>query len=320
MTVAENIVLAVEPTKGPLLDRGEAAARVKAISDRYGLAVNPEALVEDVTVGMQQRVEILKALYRGADILILDEPTAVLTPQEATELVGILRNLTAQGTSVIFITHKLNEVLDIADRVTVLRRGKYIGTETTEGATGGDPRQADGGARGRPDGSTRPRRSPAQPRLEVRDLVVHDDRGPGGRPRPVAWRSGPGEIVGLAGVDGNGQAELIDAIAGLRAPTSGTILVDGQDITGASPHDVLEAGCGHIPTDRQHRGLVMEFSLAENIALHDFDKPPSSSHGWLFPRRMEAAARAAADASSTSAAAGREGPPPRRSPAATSRR
>ncbi|MGE4177917.1 MAG: ABC transporter ATP-binding protein [Thermoleophilia bacterium] len=287
MTVAENIVLAVEPHTGPLLDERRAEARVKAISDRFGLAVDPGAMVEDITVGMQQRVEILKALYRGADILILDEPTAVLTPQEAQELVEILRSLTAQGTSVIFITHKLNEVLDIADRVTVLRRGRYIATEPTAGATeqslarfmvGRDVVLA----------VDKPAGKPAQPRLEVTDLVVHDDRGLEAV-RGLSLTVRAGEIVGIAGVDGNGQAELIDAITGLRTPTSGTIVADGQDITRASPHDALEAGVGHIPTDRQHRGLVMDFSLAENMVLHDFDKPPAARHGWMFPGRIEAA-------------------------------
>jgi general nucleoside transport system ATP-binding protein len=288
MTVAENIVLAVEPTRGALLDRREAAARVRLISDRFGLAVEPDALIEDVTVGMQQRVEILKALYRGADVLILDEPTAVLTPQEVTELVAILRNLTAQGTSVIFITHKLNEVLDIADRVTVLRRGRRIATEPTAGATEESLARFMVGREVvlRVD---RPPSVPTEPRLEVRDLVVQDDRGLEAV-RGISFAVRAGEIVGIAGVDGNGQAELIDAIAGLRRPVAGTIVADGRDITGASPHAVLQAGVGHIPTDRQRRGLVLEFTLAENIALHDFDKPPSASRGWLHPRRMEAAA------------------------------
>ncbi len=285
MSVAENIVLAVEPHRGPLLDTPQAEGRVKAISDRFGLAVIPDALVQDITVGMQQRVEILKALYRGADILILDEPTAVLTPQEATELVGILRSLTAQGTSVIFITHKLNEVLDIADRVTVLRRGKYIATEATAGATEQSLARFMVG-RDVVLSIEKAPSAPAQARLQVRDLVVHDDRGLEAV-RGLSLDVRAGEIVGIAGVDGNGQAELIDAITGLRAPTSGTVTADGRDITGATPHAVLEAGVGHIPTDRQHRGLVMDFTLAENIALHDFDKPPSSRHGWLFPRRME---------------------------------
>jgi general nucleoside transport system ATP-binding protein len=289
MTVAENIVLAIEPSHGGVFfDRVEASARVKDISDRFGLAVNPDALVADITVGMEQRVEILKALYRGADILILDEPTAVLTPQEAIELSSILRSLTAQGTSVIFITHKLNEVLDIADRVTVLRRGKFIATEPTAGATEASLARFMVG-RDVVLAVERPPARPAQARLLVQDLVVHDDRGleaVSGLSLQVA----AGEVVGIAGVDGNGQAELIDAITGLRAPTSGTITADGRDITGASPHAVLEAGVGHIPTDRQRRGLVLDFNLAENMALHDFDKPPASRHGWMFPRRMEDAA------------------------------
>ncbi len=177
MTVAENIVLAIEPTQGGvLIDRAEASARVRDISDRFGLAVDPDALVEDITVGMEQRVEILKALYRGAEILILDEPTAVLTPQEAIELAAILRSLTAQGTSVIFITHKLNEVLDIADRVTVLRRGKYIATEPTAGATEASLARFMVG-RDVVLSVEKPPAKPAQARLVVQDLVVHDDRG-----------------------------------------------------------------------------------------------------------------------------------------------
>ncbi len=288
MTVAENIVLAVEPNQGLLFDRTEASARARHISDRFGLAVDPAALVQDITVGMQQRVEILKALYRGADILILDEPTAVLTPQEATELVAIMRSLTAQGTSIIFITHKLNEVLDIADRVTVLRRGTYIATQPTEGA---DEASLATFMVGREvvlsvDKSAA---KPTTPRLVVRDLVVYDDRECQ-TVKGLSLEVSGGEIVGIAGVDGNGQAELIDAITGLRTPTSGTITADGRDITGATPHDVLDAGIGHIPTDRQHRGLVMDFSLAENIALHDFDRPPSGRFGWMFPGRMKAAA------------------------------
>jgi len=288
MTVAENIVLAMEPRSGLLLDRAQSEARVQLISDRFGLAVSPHSLVQDITVGMQQRVEILKALYRGADILILDEPTAVLTPQETMELVKILRSLTAQGTSVIFITHKLNEVLEIADRVTVLRRGKYIATEATAGATeqslarfmvGRDVVLA----------VEKPPATVTEARLVVTDLVVHDDRGLEAV-RGLSLQVRAGEIVGIAGVDGNGQAELIDAITGLRAPTSGTVVADGRDITGATPREALDAGVGHIPTDRQHRGLVMDFTLAENVALHDFDKPPASRHGWLSPSRMEEAA------------------------------
>ncbi len=287
MTVAENIVLAIEPTQGGvLIDRLEAAARVRDISDRFGLAVDPDALVEDITVGMQQRVEILKALYRGAEILILDEPTAVLTPQEALELEEILRSLTADGTSIIFITHKLNEVLGAADRVTVLRRGQQIGTLATAGATEESLAKL---MVGREVVLTVDKAPPTTKGslLEVRDLVVHDDRGLEAV-RGVSFDVQAGEIVGLAGVNGNGQAELIDAITGLRKPTSGTIQVGDTDVTGASPHAALDAGIGHIPTDRHRRGLLLDFSLAENMVLHDFDKPPSSRYGWMFPARIEA--------------------------------
>jgi simple sugar transport system ATP-binding protein len=287
MTVAENIVLAIEPTHGGvLIDRLEASARVRELSDRFGLAVDPDALVEDVTVGMQQRVEILKALYRGADILILDEPTAVLTPQEALELEEILRSLTAGGTSIIFITHKLNEVLGAADRVTVLRRGRQIGTLPTEGATEESLAKLMVGREVVLTVDKTPA-TPKGPLLAVRDLVVHDDRGLEAV-RGVSFDVQAGEIVGLAGVDGNGQAELIDAITGLRKPTSGSIEVTGVDVAGASPHAALEAGIGHIPTDRQRRGLLLDFTLAENMVLHDFDRPPASRHGWMFPRRIEA--------------------------------
>jgi len=289
MTVAENIVLSVEPTHaGGLIDRAEASGRVRAISERFGLAVDPDALVQDITVGMQQRVEILKALYRGADILILDEPTAVLTPQEIKELEGILRSLTAQGTSIIFITHKLNEVLEIADRVTVLRRGKYIATQSTEGAT---EQSLATFMVGRDVVLTveKAEAHPAGPILEITDLVVLDERDLEAV-RGLSLTVRAGEIVGVAGVDGNGQAELIDAITGLRRPASGSIRVLGREIAGGTPHDALEAGVGHIPTDRHHRGLVLDFTLAENIAIHDFDKPPVAKLGWLFPRRLDAAA------------------------------
>jgi ABC-type uncharacterized transport system ATPase subunit len=289
MTVAENIVLSIEPTHGGvLIDRVEASARVREISDRFGLAVDPDAVVEDTSVGMQQRVEILKALYRGADILILDEPTAVLTPQEARELEAILRSLVAEGTSIIFITHKLNEVLGVADRVTVLRRGKQIGTRSTEGATEAGLAKLMVGREVVLTIDKAPA-TPTGPLLAIRDLVVHDDRGLEAV-RGLSLEVRAGEIVGIAGVDGNGQAELIDAITGLRKPTSGRIEVSGVDVTGASPHEALVAGIGHIPTDRQRRGLLLDFSLAENMVLHDFDKPPSSRYGWMFPRRIEAEA------------------------------
>ena len=227
MTVAENIVLATEPTTaGVLLDYDEAVKRVREISERFGLAVNPTARVENISVGQQQRVEILKALYRGAEILILDEPTAVLTPQEAGELFGIIKSLQAEGTSIIFISHKLNEVLEIADRITVLRRGKKIDTVPREGATEAGLAKMMVGR----EVLLRVEKKAAEPGdvlLEVSDLQVNDDRGLA-VVQDVSFVVRAGEIVGIAGVEGNGQSELIEAITGLRRAEGGQIAVAGQ--------------------------------------------------------------------------------------------
>jgi simple sugar transport system ATP-binding protein len=290
MTVAENIVLEVEPTKaGVLLDYDAAVERVRELSTRFGLAVNPKAKVGSISVGQQQRVEILKALYRGAKILILDEPTAVLTPQEAGELFEIVKSLQAEGTSIIFISHKLKEVLEIADRITVLRRGKKIDTIPREGAT------EDGLAQMMVGRTVLLRVEKTKPAtgdvlLEVRDLSVSDERG---LPvvRDVSLEVRAGEIVGLAGVEGNGQSELIEAITGLRGRDSGEVVVAGEVISHPTARRMLDAGVGHIPEDRQRRGLVLEFSIAENIALHDYNQPPASRFGWLFPRRLVQRAR-----------------------------
>jgi general nucleoside transport system ATP-binding protein len=290
MTVAENIVLATEPTKGPFLDLASAEKRVQELSTQYGLTVRPEAKVASISVGMQQRAEILKALYRGAEILILDEPTAVLTPQEASELFTIIRSLQADGKSIIFISHKLNEVLEIADRITVLRQGKKIDTVPREGAT------REGLARlmvGREVvlSVEKPPAEPGETLLEVKDLVVADERGLEAV-RGVSFEVKAGEIVGIAGVDGNGQSELIDALTGLRSPAGGKITAAGEDLTSANAREALDAGVGHIPEDRQVRGLVLDFTLAENLALHDFTKEPNSRWGWLYPGRLiERAAR-----------------------------
>ena len=285
MTVAENIVLGVEPNKsGVLLDYGAARSRVRELAKTFGFAVEPDALVQDITVGQQQRVEILKALYRKADILILDEPTAVLTPQEAGELFEILRSLTEEGLSIIFISHKLDEVLEIADRVTVLRRGKLVSTLPVEGATEESLARLMVGREVLLEvekGET----TPGETLLHVEELRVHDDRGVE-KVRGVSFDVRAGEIVGIAGVDGNGQTELIDAVTGLRRPDSGRIELGGHDVTHDSVRDHFEAGIGHIPQDRQRRGLVLEFSIAENLALHDFRKEPASRLGWLFPRRL----------------------------------
>ncbi len=290
MTVAENIVLALEPTReGVFLDYGAARARVRELAAAFGFAIDPDALIQDITVGQQQRVEILKALYRRADILILDEPTAVLTPQEAVELFGILQTLKREGMSIIFISHKLNEVLEISDRITVLRRGKRVETLPAEGAT------EEGLAKlmvGR-EVLLRVEKSASQAGesfLQVDELHVTDERGIE-KVRGVSFDVRGGEIVAVAGVDGNGQTELIDAITGLRRPEGGRVLVEGLDVTGANARRHFEIGVGHIPEDRQRRGLVLDFTIAENVGLHDYRKPPTSRFGWLFPRQLIERAR-----------------------------
>ena len=289
MTVAENVVGGKEPSERGFIDYDASTARVSALAATFGFQIDPDARVEDISVGLQQRVEILKALYRNAGILILDEPTAVLTPQEATEFFGILETLKREGISIIFISHKLNEVLEIADRVTVLRRGKKIETLPREGATQESLARAMVGR----EVVLHIEKAPAEPGdvlLEIEGLQVMDDREIE-KVRGVSLKVRAGEIVGLAGVDGNGQSELIDAITGLRKIERGKVRVAGKELRRASARDVLDAGVGQIPEDRQRRGLVLEFSIAENLALHDFRKEPNAKAGWLFPRRLIEKAR-----------------------------
>ena len=290
MTVAENIVLGNEPTEaGLFLDHSAADKRVRELARTFNFAIDPDARIENITVGQQQRVEILKALYRGAEILILDEPTAVLTPQEALDLFEILRTLTNEGMSVIFISHKLHEVLDIADRISVLRRGKLVDTVAREGVT--EQRLAELMV-GR-EVTLRVEKTPAQPGptlLRVEDLEVLDDRGlPAVKGLNFDVRAG--EIVGIAGVDGNGQTELIEALTGLRKASAGRVLLGDHDISHDSVHQRLAAGLGHIPEDRLRRGMILDFTLAENLSLHDYRDEPMSRFGWLHPSRMIAAAR-----------------------------
>ena len=290
MTVAENVVLGTEPSeRGVLLDYGTARRSVHELARAFGLAIDPDSRIQDITVGQQQRVEILKALYRRADILILDEPTAVLTPQEAKELFVILQGLIREGMSIIFISHKLGEVLDIADRVTVIRRGKVIETLPTAGATEESLAQLMVGREVLLD-VEKTGASPGAPLLRVADLHVRDERGIE-KVHGVSLEVREGEIVGVAGVDGNGQTELIDAIVGLRRPDAGTIELAGEDVTRHGARHHFDAGLGHVPQDRQRRGLVLDFSLAENVALHDYRKPPASRFGWLFPNRLVDRAR-----------------------------
>src|SRR5580765_4248370 len=284
MTVAENIVLGIEPSDKGFLDYDAARSRVRELAQTFGFQIDPDSKIEDIGVGQQQRVEILKALYRNAGILILDEPTAVLTPQEAAEFFGILQTLQREGISIVFISHKLNEVLEIAERVTVLRRGKNVGTLPREGATQESLARAMVGR----EVVLRVDKSPAEPGdvlLEIEGLQVFDDREIE-KVRGVSLTVRAGEIVGLAGVDGNGQTELIDAITGLRKIARGKVRVAGKELRHASARDVLDAGVGQIPQDRQRRGLVLEFSIAENVALQDFRKAPNAKAGWLFPRRL----------------------------------
>ena len=284
MTVTENIVLGEEPTRGAFLDVRAGSRKVKELSDRYGLAVDADAVIEQVSVGMQQRVEILKTLYRDARILILDEPTAVLTAQETNELFEVLRALKADGVSIVFISHKLNEVLAISDRVTVLRRGKKIDTVPTEGATEESLARLMVGR----DVLLRVDKKPARvgaPVLEVEDLHVRDDRGLEAV-RGVSLTVREGEIVAIAGVDGNGQHELVGAIAGMRHAESGRIAIGGRDVTDVGVRARTEAGVAHIPEDRHLRGLILDFTLAENLALREYREPPISNHGLLSVGQM----------------------------------
>jgi simple sugar transport system ATP-binding protein len=283
-------VLGTEPVRAGLLDERAAANRVRELAKSFNFEIDPDARIDSITVGQQQRIEIMKALYRNASILILDEPTAVLTPQEASDLFEILRTLKREGISIIFISHKLNEVLEIADRITVLRRGKKIETVPREGATEESLARAMVGR----EVLLRVEKPPAQPGdvlLDVKELRVVDDRGIE-KVRDLSLSVRAGEIVGIAGVDGNGQSELIDAIAGLRKVESGSVEVAGRALANASAREMFDAGLGHIPEDRQRRGLVLEFSIAENVALHDYAKPPDAKWGWLFPNRLVERARA----------------------------
>lgn len=289
LTVTENIVLGREPGKYGVIDFSTARKRVKEISERYGLAVDPDARIADLAVGMQQRVEILKALYQGARVLILDEPTAVLTPQEVRELFAVIQSLVDEGLSVVFITHKLEEVMAVADRIIVMRAGRVVG-ETT-------PAQTDdvGLARmmvGR-DVVLRVEKAPStcgEAVLEVESLHVMGDRGLEAV-SGVSFSVCGGEIVAVAGVSGNGQTELIEAIVGLRRPKAGTILLKDVDITHAGPRKSIEAGLSHIPEDRHRRGLVLQFNLAENLVLGDHRVAPYAKAGVMKPKAITAMAR-----------------------------
>ncbi|MGH2377039.1 MAG: ABC transporter ATP-binding protein [Candidatus Limnocylindria bacterium] len=273
LSVAENVVLGAEIMSGPvLLDLGEAGRRIRALGEQLGFHIDPEARVEQLSVGQQQRVEILKALYRRARILVLDEPTAVLTPQETGEIFTVLRRLRTEGASVIFISHKLDEVLALADRITVIRRGRVVGERRPDQTSEQDLADLMVGR----EVSLRVDRGvphPAEVALTVEGLRVRDDRGHE-VVRGLDLRVRGGEIVGIAGVAGNGQEELVEAIVGLRKATAGRVRLGDRDITGRSPRQVREAGVGYVPADRQRYGLVLSYPLDDNFCLTSYHRAP----------------------------------------------
>ncbi|KGP73533.1 ABC transporter ATP-binding protein [Pontibacillus yanchengensis] len=278
-TVTENIILGMEPKKGSKVDIKKAEKEVQEISERYGLRVDPTAKIQDISVGMQQRVEILKTLYRGADILIFDEPTAVLTPQEIHELIQIMRTLISEGKSIILITHKLKEIMEVCDRCTVIRKGEGIGTVNVSETTTNELASLMVGR----EVSFTTEKEAAQPKediLHIRNLRVKDVRGVE-MVKNLDLDVKAGEIVGIAGVDGNGQSELIEAIAGLRKSEAGSISLKGNDITNLSPRNVTETGVSHIPQDRHKFGLVLDFPIGENMVLQTYYKEPYSKNGIL---------------------------------------
>ena len=278
-TVTENIVLGMEPRKGMSLDMDTARKNVKAISEKYGLEVDPDARIEDISVGMQQRVEILKALYRGVDILILDEPTSSLTPQEIQELIEIMHSLTADGKSIILITHKLKEIKASADYCTIIRLGKYIDTVDVEQVTENELASMMVG-RNVTFSVDKPEQEPGDVVLKVQDLHALDYRGLEAL-RGLDLEVRRGEILGIAGIDGNGQTELVECITGLRHASGGSIRVNGVEVANKPPRFGFDNGVSSIPADRQKHGLVLEFSVAENMILQNFAEEPFSKHGIL---------------------------------------
>jgi len=287
-TVAENIALGAERTRAGFLDRRRARREVIEVSERYGLPVDPDALVENLPVGAQQRVEIVKALTRDVDLLILDEPTAVLTPQETEELLTVMRGLASAGKSIVFITHKLKEVKQIADRITVIRRGRTVGTASPQAPEDELAALMVGRAV-----NLEVSKAPAEPGrevLKISGLIVDDDRG-------VRAVDGvdlvvrAGEVLGIAGVQGNGQTELVEAVMGLRPPRAGEITVDNEDLTKMSTKRILRSGIGYVPEDRSLDGVVKEFSVAENLVLDQYDRAPYGNAFRLNPAAVAAAAR-----------------------------
>ena len=280
-TVTENIVLGTEPVKGVKLDMATARKNVEELSQRYGLAIDPDAKIEDISVSMQQRVEILKALYRGADILILDEPTSSLTPQEIEELIVIMRNLTRDGKSIIIITHKLKEIKAAADFCTIIRQGKYIRTVDVEEVNENDLASMMVG-RNVTFTVDKPEMEAGDVVLDVKDLHCNDYRDVE-IVKGLDLQVRRGQIVGIAGIDGNGQTELVEVITGLRKGTSGQILVNGVDVYNKPPRFGFDHGVSSIPADRQKHGLILDFSVEDNLILQNYEEEPYSKKG-IFRR------------------------------------
>ena len=279
-TVLDNIILGAEDTKLGFLEKKTARKKVQGLSDRYGLKVDLDAKIEDITVGMQQRVEILKMLYRDNEILIFDEPTAVLTPQEIEELMQIMRGLTKEGKSILFISHKLNEIMEVSDRVTVLRRGKYIGTVNTAETTKEELSRM---MVGRPVQLVvdKTPAKPGEPVLEIENLTVPSQLHKNDAVKNVSLTARRGEIVCIAGIDGNGQSELVYALTGLEKASGGKITLCGKDITHASIRQRSLAGMSHIPEDRHKHGLVLDYTLEQNLVLQRYYEPQFQRGGFI---------------------------------------
>ena len=286
-TVLDNIILGVEPCSHGFLQKADARKKVLDLSEKYGLKVDPDALVEDITVGMQQRTEILKMLYRDNEILIFDEPTAVLTPQEIEELMQIMHNLAAEGKSILFISHKLNEIMEVADRCTVLRKGKYVGTVDVKGTTKEELSRMMVGR----DVEFVVHKEPAAPKdviLEVDDLTVASKLHSNNAVRNVSFSVRAGEIVCIAGIDGNGQTELVYGLTGLEPVKEGKVLLKGKDITRAPIRERSTSGMSHIPEDRHKHGLVLDYTLEENMVLQRYWEPEFQRHGFIRRDKVRA--------------------------------
>lgn len=279
-SVLDNIILGIEPTKGLFLSKKGARDKVMKLSEKYGLKVDPDAIVSDITVGMQQRTEILKMLYRDNEVLIFDEPTAVLTPQEIEELMKIMKNLAKEGKSILFITHKLNEIMEVADRCTILRKGKYIGTVNIKDTSKEELSKMMVGRDVNFSVDKKPA-TPGETVLKVEHMTVPSKMHANNAVKDVSFNVRKGEIVCIAGIDGNGQTELVYALTGLEKMSDGKIMFNGTDMTNASIREKSRSGMSHIPEDRHKHGLVLDYSLEQNMVLQRYWEPEFQKGGFI---------------------------------------